>query len=92
MPMLNVRQASASGTSPLRTSHVNSAGTSQRRTVDARRRALGQHARHVVGEPAAGDVRHAVDQAVANQRQQRIQVGAVRAQQRLADADPSSGM
>ena len=48
---------------------------------DHRRR---QHARQVVGDAAAGDVRHALDELAVEHRAHEPQIGAVRLEQRLA--------
>ena len=85
MPMLNVRIMSSAGTLPLFCSHRKSGGSSHDGGVDDRRGAVRQHARQVVGDPAAGDVRHRLDAAAVEQRTDHRQVRAVRLEQRVAD-------
>ena len=85
MPMLSERRRSYSGTRPDSPSQRKIGGTRHDGAVDAGGGAGGKHARQVVGDAAAGDVRHALDQAAAEQRLDHRQVRAMRAQERVAD-------
>ncbi len=51
----------------------------------ARLYVIGQHPRHVEHEPAAGDVRHALDAHALRQREHRLHVDARRGEQRVAE-------
>ena len=88
MPMLNVRSMSSSGTPPalLEPLEDRRHAATPTRSI-ARVRARRQHARQVVGDAAAGDVRHALDDGprVAEQRADDRQIRTMRREQRLAD-------
>ena len=85
MPMLKVRIMSSIGTSPLCCSQRKSGGTSHAAASIDRGGAVRQDARQVVGDAAAGDVRHPLDAAAVEQRADQRQVRAVRLEQRVAD-------
>jgi hypothetical protein len=79
MPQLKTRCISLSATPPSRCSQSNSFGRASRLHdlgPDRRR----QDARHVAGEAATGDVRHALDRQRLHQRQQRLDVDSRRRQ------------
>ena len=61
MPMLNVRSMSSSGTSPARWSHWKSGGTRHDARSIAACVSVGRTRGQVLGDAAAGDVRHALD-------------------------------
>ena len=86
MPMLNVRSMSSRGTAPDRWSHWKSGGTVHELEMNDGVGAVRQHARQVVGDAAAGDVRHALDRrrGAGQQRADERQVRAMRRQQRFA--------
>ena len=92
MPMLNVRSMSASGTPPVCCSHWKIAGACHADRSIARVRARRQDARQVVGDAAAGDVRHPFDEACGRAAAGRPAgtSGAARAAPRRS-ARPSSG-
>ena len=69
IPMLNVRSMSSSGTSPAPCSHAKIGGTFQANAIDARRACPpGRMRGRLSVMPAAGDVRHALDEAGREQR------------------------
>ena len=85
MPMLNVRNISSSAIAPARLQQLEERRHRPRAAIDRRGAPVGQHARQVVGDAAAGDVRHALDRA-----RRRAAAGppagtSGAAQQRLAD-------
>ena len=88
MPMLNVRIMSSVGTRPLCCSQRKSGGTSHDDGVHDRRRAVRQHARQVVGNASAGDVRHPLDAAAVEQRAHQRQIRSMRLEERVADRAP----
>ena len=90
MPMLNVRSMSSSGTAPARCSHPKIGGTLPRRPSTTRLGAVGQDARQVVGDAAAGDVRHALDQTRVEQRPDDRQVRTMRPSSASPIVAPSS--
>ena len=51
--------------------------------IDLGRQALRQHARRVVGDAAAGDVRRAPQQALLRQRANGLQIAAMHLEQRI---------
>lgn len=55
------------------------------RAIDSEVATLGEHARNVLGDSASGNVRHPLDPAPVDERQNRGEVGAMRAKQRLPD-------
>ncbi len=73
-----------------RPASANTGGTGHARASSTALRAVGQHARQVAGQAAAGDVRRRLQQPGAVQRQQRTDVDPRRRHQRLAEALPRS--
>ena len=65
MPQLKVRHISSRGTAPSRCSQSNTGGSADRRGVDVEAEAVGDDADDVLGQAAAGDVRHRVDRRAA---------------------------
>ena len=63
MPQLKVRSISASATPPVCASQPKTGGTGMRAEVELHADAVGQDARDVVGEAAAGDVGERLDAA-----------------------------
>ena len=63
MPMLKVRNMSSSGTRPSAAATRRAAAPPTTGSIDGACSAVRQHARQVVGDPAAGDVRHALRSA-----------------------------
>src|SRR5205823_5203410 len=61
-----------------------------RSELDLRVEIFRQNARNVVGESAAGDMRHRVNRAAVDERYQRLEIRDVRLQQSLADL-PDAG-
>ena len=68
---------------------LKSGGTAQADRSIARGAAGGKDARQILGDAAAGDVRHSFDQARLEQRPHGVQVGPVRREQRVADGRPA---
>ena len=90
--MLNARNISSVAIAPRVCKQRKSGGTRPRARIDRRGAAVGQHARQILGDAAAGDVRHPLDESRVEQRPHRAQVRPMRREQRLADASsPSSG-
>ena len=63
MPRLNVRRQSSSGMLPILRSSSKIGSTGQEPVSISNAQALGQNARSVVGDAAAGDVRRALEQS-----------------------------
>jgi hypothetical protein len=90
MPQLKVRSISASATPPAAASQAKTAGRARRR-VDRGAEAVGQHARQVLGQAAAGDVGEGVHAAGADRGEQRAHVDAGGFEQRLAEGRVGEG-
>ena len=84
MPQLNTRSISVGATPPVRASQREHRRHRPVRGVQRGGRAVGQHARQIAGQAAAGDVRRRLQQPRAMQRQQRADIDPRRRQQRLA--------
>ena len=85
MPQLNTRCISSSATLPWRCSQSKIGGRVHAERARRACRPVGQHARHVLEQAAAGDVRHALDRQRVHQRQHRLHVDARRREQRVAE-------
>ncbi len=85
MPQLKTRSISSGATSPMRASQAKTGGGVQAVGVQHGQRALGQHARQVARQAAAGDVRGRLHQPGAMQREDRLHIDPRRLQQRLAE-------
>ena len=85
MPQLNTRCISASATLPARCSQSKIGGTRPGAAVDPRAESIGEHPMRVLDEPAARDVRHALDVELAQERQHGLHVDARRLEQRVAE-------
>ena len=90
IPMLKTRNISSSSTSPFSCSTRNGRRNLPAAEADLRREPLGQDARHVVGQAAAGDVRQGVQARVREERRERLagRTDAARAASRRPDASP----
>ena len=82
---------SSPGMLPLCCSHRKIGGTAQADVVDHRGRAMRKHARQVVRDAAAGDVRHPLDAPAVEQRTDERQVRAMRLEQRVANGPRQLG-
>ena len=84
-PQLNVRSISGSAMPPVAASQRNTRQHRHAREIDAHAESVGQHARNVLGEAAAGDVRERLDAAgLADRREARAHIDARRRQHRFA--------
>ena len=92
IPMLKTRCISSKETSPSRCDDLEDRRHRPRARLDDDVEPLGQHARDVVVEAAAGDVRHAVDEVGVEKRLERAQVGEVRIEQHVGDRRPPSSV
>ena len=66
-------------------------GTTQADRSTRAAQPAGKDARQILGDAAAGDMRHSFDQARLDQRPHGVKVGPVWRKQRLADGRPASG-